>query len=294
MRLRPSRPAYTLLEVLLATAIGALLLLGLYSALNITMRNAQAGRDKVEQATLARSLLLRLANDVASNLEASAPSQSGSGSGSGGGGSGAGSGQSGQTNASSSSGSGSSSTSGSPVSGLSGTVVFNMGVQGDSTHLFLFSSRVPRELDPSWQGDTVPTVSDLRRITYWLSSLGLARQEIKLATSDDAMNISTDLPDDPALVVSEEVKSVQFQYFDGTNWQDSWDGTQPPASGGNNPQGPPQLIAITIGLAVPGSDADSPEPKLKTYRHVIPIPTANGATQSQNGSTSGSSTSTSP
>jgi type II secretory pathway component PulJ len=257
MRLRPQRPAYTLLEVLLATAIGALLLLALYSALNITMRNAQAGRDKVEQATLARSLLLRLANDVTSNLRAAVPSQSGGSSGSGGGGSG----QGGQSN-SSQGGSSSASSTSSTVSGLGGTVAFNMGVQGDSTHLFLFSSRVPRELDPSWQGDTVPTVSDLRRITYWLSSLGLARQEIKLATSDDALNLSTDLPDDPAFVVAEEVKSLTFQYFDGTNWQDSWDGTQTPSSGGNNPQGPPQLIAITIGLMVPGSDAESAEPKL--------------------------------
>lgn len=287
MRLRHHRPAYTLLEVLLATAIGALLLVALYSALNITMRNAQAGRDKVEQSTLARSLLLRLANDVASNLRPAVPNQSGGSSGSGGGGGG-----SGQANASSSSGSGSS-TSGGAVSGLSGTITFNMGVQGDSTHLFLFSSRVPREMDGAWQRDTVPTVSDLRRITYWLSSEGLSRQEIKLATSDDALNLSTDLPDDPAFVVAEEVKSLQFQYFDGTSWQDSWDGTQPPASGGNNPQGPPQLIAITIGLVVPGSSDDSAEAKLKTYRHIIAIPTANGATQSQNGSTSGSS-STSP
>jgi type II secretory pathway component PulJ len=288
MRLRPHRPAYTLLEVLLATAIGALLLVGLYSALEITMRNAQAGRDKVEQATLARSLLLRLANDVSSNLQAAVPSKSGGSSGQGGG---SGQGGAAGSTSSQSSSSATSSTSGGSVSGLGGTVAFNMGVQGDSTHLFLFSSRVPRELDPSWQGDAVPTVSDLRRITYWLSSLGLARQEIKLATSDDAQNLSTDLPDDPALVVAEEVKSLTFQYFDGTNWQDSWDGTQTPASGGNNPQGPPQLIAITIGLAIPGSSDDSAEPKLKTYRHIIAIPTANGATQSQNGSTSGSSTS---
>jgi type II secretory pathway component PulJ len=289
MRVHSHRPAYTLLEVLLATAIGAMLLVALYSALKITMRNAQAGRDKVEQATLARSLLLRIANDVTSNLQASVPTQGGNSSGSGSGGSGSGgSGQSGQSNSSQSGTS--SSNSSNPVSGLSGTVVFNMGVQGDATHLFLFASRVPRELDPAWQGDAVPTVSDLRRITYWLSGLGLARQELKLATSDDAVNLSTDLPDDPALVVAEEVKSLTFQYFDGTNWQDSWDGTQPPASGGNNPQGPPQLIAITVGLAVPGTGDDSGEPKVKTYRHVIAIPTANGATQSQSGS-GGSSTS---
>jgi hypothetical protein len=148
---------------------------------------------------------------------------------------------------------------------------------------------VPRELDAAANGDALPTVSDLRTITYWLASVGLSRQEVKLATSDEALNgLSVNPPDDPSLVIAEEARSLTFQYFDGTSWQDSWDGTQSPASGGNNPQGPPLAIAITIGLAVPGSTpSESGEVKLKTYRHVVAIPTANGATQNSN--TSGTS-----
>ena len=159
-------------------------------------------------------------------------------------------------------------------------MTFNFGVQGDSAHLVLFVSRVPRELDAAWIGDAAPTVSDLRQITYWLSSSGLARQEIKLATSDDAQNaLSSSLPDDPSLVIAEEVRSLTFQYWDGANWQDSWDGTQTPSAGGSNPQGPPAAIAITLGLVIPGSSTESGGPALKSYRHVIVLQTANGAVQ---------------
>jgi hypothetical protein len=170
-------------------------------------------------------------------------------------------------------------------------VTFNLGVQGDNGTLVLYVSRVPSELDPSWQGLDVPTVSDLRRITYWLSSSGLSRQEIKLATSDDAIGVPSDLPDDPSLVIAQEVQSLTFQYFDGTTWQDTWDGTQTPSSGGNSAQGPPVLVAITLGLVIPGSSTESGDPKARTFRYVIPIPTANGA---QNPNQTSSSGATSP
>ena len=173
------------------------------------------------------------------------------------------------------------------MTGLGGPIQFNLGLQGDNSMLVLYVSHVPTELDPSWNGDAVPTVSDLRRITYWLSSSGLSRQEIKVSTSDDAITgLPTDLPDDPTLVLAPEAQSVTFQYFDGTNWQDTWDGTQTPSTGGNNPQGPPVAIAITMDLARPGSSAESGDVKRKTYRHVIAIPTANGTAQSSSSTSS--------
>jgi len=299
MRLRASRPAYTLLEVLLASAIGVLLLAGLYTALELTLRSAQAGRDKVEQATVARSLFTRVSADVLDNLGPARPAQSGPGGGAGGGGgAGAGGATAGSNTTqagSSSSGSGATSSGagssgGSVVAGLGGTVTFNLGVQGDNGTLVLYVSRVPSEMDPSWQGLDVPVVSDLRRITYWLTASGLCRQEIKLATSDDAIGVPSDLPDDPSLVIAEEVRSMTVQYFDGSNWQDTWDGTATPSSGGNNQQGPPVLVAITLGLVIPGTSTDSGDPKVRTFRYVIPIPTANGA-QNPNQSSSGGTTS---
>ena len=44
------------------------------------------------------------------------------------------------------------------------------------------------------------------------------------------------------------MRSLNFQYFDGTDWQDSWDST---ALGpdGVTPLGSPLAIAVTIGIA---------------------------------------------
>jgi hypothetical protein len=128
-----------------------------------------------------------------------------------------------------------------------------------------------------------PISSDLRRITYWLvggnEPLGLARQEVKLATSDDALvTLPPDIPDESTFVIAEEVKSLQFRYFDGTSWQDSWDATAAGSTGA--PLGPPLAIEITVAVAPPDSNDSTTDskPSLKSYRHVVAIATANGTT----------------
>jgi hypothetical protein len=150
--------------------------------------------------------------------------------------------------------------------------------------LILWVSRIPLDLNFSATSQSgQPISSDLRRITYWLAggndSLGLARQEVKLATSDDAMvTVPPDIPDEPLFVIAEEVKSLQFRYFDGTSWQDSWDATAAGPTGA--PLGPPLAIEINVGISFLGSDGLVQDSKsiLKSYRHVVAIPTANGTT----------------
>jgi hypothetical protein len=227
-------------------------------------------------------------------------SSGGSGSGSGGssggamssggasGGAGAASGSGGAT------GSGTGSSSSTPASSTApaGNAAQINSFQGNNEALVVTVSKWPREMDlsPNASPDSEPTgVSDLRRITYWVaggggSPLGLARQEVKVVTSSDASlapSIPPSVPDEASYVIAEEVKNLQFQYWDGTSWQDSWDSTQAGADG-STPQGPPLAIAITMDLALPGTDngngLDS-HPKTKSYRHVVPILTANGATQ---------------
>jgi hypothetical protein len=169
-------------------------------------------------------------------------------------------------------------------------VTFNVGVQGDNSTLSLFVSRWPGEIyrstpnnpsDPTVQA----SVSDLRRITYWMfgasnTDKGLARQEIKVATSDDgiaAMNV--ELPQDPSYIFAPRVTSVTFQYYDPTNqaWVDQWDGTGT-ASDGVTPLGPPAGIAITLEITLPQSNPfrTSGDVRTKTFRHVVPLQTANG------------------
>jgi hypothetical protein len=156
------------------------------------------------------------------------------------------------------------------------------GVIGDSQTLNMFVNRVPRELINAQleqqEGTDMPIAGDVRRISYWLlDGGGLARQEVKVLTSDDSGAVDTSvLPpnnvDNPKVFV-EEVKTLQFEYFDGTNWNDSWDSTQVGADG-LTPIGSPVAIRITVSISQAGK-AD------KTCQHVITFPTANGTTVMQ-------------
>src|SRR5262245_36514783 len=69
------RPGYTLLEILLALAIAVLLLAAVYTFVGYQLKQAQAGRDLVEQTTLARALLDRMGSDVLSTIALGTPSR---------------------------------------------------------------------------------------------------------------------------------------------------------------------------------------------------------------------------
>jgi hypothetical protein len=278
------RRAYTLLEVLLASAIGVMLLGALYVAFDVQLRQTRTGRALVESSEVARNLLIRIDNDVALSL-APVPSQTTSTPSS--------AGASDPTAAAASTASTtptSSASTGSPAT-------FNLGVQGDNYQLTIYQSRWPREVgkalaDPD-NAPNMPIFSDLRRVTWWLADgaggSGLARQEIPLATSDDALNApAPDLADGYSKLVAREVKSLTFQYFDVTqqSWVDSWDGTQA-GPDGKTPIGPPAAVKIIVEIALPNSDG---EPVRKTFQHIVALPTANGV-QSQTTSTTTGGTS---
>ena len=298
---RPARRAFTLLEIILALGIGALLLAGLYYALNIQVGQTHSGRKIVQRSALARGILNRIQADILASLGPTDPNFS----------------QPGGANAAASAGSTASATattsssttpsttsgasmgtstaggsSGSGSAGPSNPTTFNMGVQGTSTQLSIYASRLPREAIQSLNTNAVnngnanqPATppSDLRLITYWLATSGrggLARQEVTAVTSADAINnLPPNVGDETQYLIHPEVVSLQFQYFDGTTWQDSWDGTQP-GSDGSTPQGPPAAIAVTLSITQPsgrpqgGQAANTSAPSYQ-FRHVVIIPTAN-------------------
>jgi prepilin-type N-terminal cleavage/methylation domain-containing protein len=277
------RTGFTLLEVVLATAIGLLLLTALYSAMTVQLHLAQAARTRVAESTLVRSIQARISNDVVANIGPIIPSSSAGGRGGGAGAGGAsGAAAAGAAGASSPSGAAAGGTSGTAGSGAAtsspaaNSILFNLGVQGDQTHVVLYLSRLPRELDANPNGTSdgsPPGICDLRRITYWLATNngGLARQELKTVTSDDLNSTPPDnLPqDESTYIIAEEIKNLAFSYFDGMNWNDTWDGTTP-GNDGVTPIGPPMAIAVEMGVQFPGST------EIKKFRHVIAIPAANG------------------
>src|SRR5262249_33295712 len=145
------RPAFTLLEVVLAMSISILLLAGLYAALNIQVHHSQAAREVVEQTVLARSLVSRISRDLAPALAPPAPLRTQAPSGSGGGGA------STQTTTSSSPttpatpGGSTTPATTDPAAGATANpnaAAITVRVEGNSTVLSLYVTRVPRELNP--------------------------------------------------------------------------------------------------------------------------------------------------
>jgi len=331
------RRAFTILELILALALGALLLAALYSAINIYLGMTGVGRQLISQSAVAQVVFNKFTTDISSQIQPTIPKQSsssGSGSGSsgsgggsmsGGGASGSGSGGGSMSGGSSggSTGGGSKSGGGSSGSGSSGgsgsgsggstqmgtgapggtpgntlatlygstatnanSPIFNLGIQGDDSTMTLFVSRFgkPTTAPVDTTDDTVeqPLRSDLRRVYYWCidsgEQRGLYRQEVKVATSTQALTpVTAPNPgDDGVTLIAPEVRSVTFEYFDGANWQPTWDGTQFGADG-QTPLGPPLAIAVTVTVAPSdkGAGADNTE-TWKTYRHVVAILTANG------------------
>lgn len=238
----PRRSGYTLLEVMLAIAIGLLLIAALYVALDVQMRYMQTGRNAVAEGQLARGLLARIGADVRSHL-ARLPSVSSLAS---------------QVSTVESSG-----TDTSSVTSTAGTNLFNYGVQGDETQLVLFVSGVTR----FGRGDldNQNGLSDLRRIVYTLvPGTGLVRLESRVFSTDP-----TDMPDAIPDVLAPEVLALQFRYYDGASatWLTSWDGSM---------SGPPLAVEINVGLQPP---VDLITPRVEAmppsyYRLVVTIPTA--------------------
>jgi hypothetical protein len=107
---------------------------------------------------------------------------------------------------------------------------------------------------------------------------GLARQEIKVVTAEDIATDQSPIggPDEAKLVVAPEVRSVQFEYFDGSGWAESWDSSTPGADG-VTPQGPPRAVAIRLGIVSVSTTTGNED--LKYVRHVVAIPSANGTSQ---------------
>lgn len=296
MRLRRrarTRPGFTLLEMILAAAIAVLLLGALYVAMDLQLRQAETARDLVEQATLSRRLLRTIANDITPSIGLADPSRYRSSTGSSSGSSStASTGSTGSSTGSTtpSTGSGSSSTTGSSSSSTttgsasaSGPNPTLIAVQGDSATLTLIVSRVPRTAVNADNPEIPLGLSDQRRVSYFLaggaaSPLGLARYEVEATTSDEAANPPPDVVDpESKMIFAREVRSLTFRYFDGSAWVESWDSSAV-GSDGMTPIGPPAAIEIQMSIAPPTGGAEG-EVKVRNYRHVVALPTANGAAQ---------------
>lgn len=267
------RSGFTLLEMLLASGIAMLLMTGLYVAMDVNLYYAAAGREVVDESQLARSLMNRIAADVASALTPITATKA----------------QTTATPATSTTTPATGTATGTTGTGTADdtstpslTVVqpLNKGVVGDATLMTLYVSRVPKwptNLN-SGNSDQSFGASDLHRISYWMSAVGdggLARQDVDRVTSeDDDAQLPPGLANEDRLIVAPEVVGLQFRYFDGTAWQETWDGSTI-GEDGATPIGPPRAIEIRLDIRKPGAPVGDTT-HVRTYRHVVAIGTANG------------------
>lgn len=298
MRSRPSvrRGGFTLLEVLLASALAVILMAALYVALDVQLRLAAAGRDSIEQATLTRAIVMRLETDLSSGLGPVAPpidnsaKNSARGSGMGGGATGgagapAGGGATGGATGGAPSATTGGGTGTDPMADTgtvveeetTSTVSFSAGVIGSSDQLVIYAARVAgigRNIDDSGDG---PNPADARRVVYWMTDMGLARQELPWLTSQENLNstdpVIEDGKEEKDYVIAEEATRVQFEYWDGSAWSDTWDGRDTNADG-ITLKGPPMAIRVRFWLKLPGEGPG--QTVEKEFRHTIAIRAAAG------------------
>jgi type II secretory pathway pseudopilin PulG len=294
LQCRARRGGFTLLEVLLASALAIILMAALYVALDVQLRLAEAGRESIEEATLTRAIIMRIEGDLSSGIGPVAPpidnSAKNSAKGSGMGGSGAG-------GAGAAAGAGANATGGgSPNSGTGGSgsgtgsdtgavteaattdiIPFTAGVIGTTDQLTIYAARVAgigKNVDNSGSG---PNPADARRVTYWITDKGLCRQELPWLTSQQVQNstdpVMEDGKDEKDYVIAEEVTQLQFEYWDGSTWQDTWDGRTLNADG-ITLLGPPMAIRVHFWLKLPGEEPG--QTVEKEFRHTIAIRSAPG------------------
>jgi len=256
MRLRTvRRTGFTLLEVLLASALAVVLMAALYVALDVQLRLASSGRDLIEQATLERAVTQRLEHDLVMVLGPVAPIVSSTSS---------------STTTTTGTSGASGTTSSDPVitdaTSTTDTIPFQAGVMGDSTVLTVFVSRSTK---------TDSGQADIRRISYWVTDKGLSRQEIPYVTSEQVASSQEPVVEQGKeasdYAIADEITQVQFEYWDTASaaWTDTWDGSTL-GPDGKTPQGPPAAIRVHFWVNVPGQS------QTKEIRHTIAIRAASG------------------
>ena len=275
------RVAFTLLEVLLSSAIAILLLGALYVAMEVELRQAAEGRDLVERATVARAIINRLSIDITPSMSPRGAATSSSSSSSSTTGSTTGAAATATSGASTGTGS---STTNQTAQPTTMAIPLKSGVIGTSQVLIIFTTHVAGNAPIGQDSPDATVPSDIRRITYWLGTNGgLCRQEIPFFSSDDAQNNSTGfVPDgnkpEEDYLIAPEVSDLAFEYYDinttsdGGGWNDTWTGSDPGLDG-TTPKGPPTAIRVTFSVKTKNPNGRESS---KQYRHVIALLTSSG------------------
>ena len=213
-RPRHQRSAFTLLETMLALSLSALLLAGIYAAIDQSWRASASGREEMERAQLARALIHKIEVDIRSitfvppppvapteDAPAANPPAGG---------------QAAATTTDTET----------PVPNSK-----SLGVRGTNQKLEISISRPRRDLLPGTQTSTVATqTSDLRQVSYTFLPSGSGSASGLVRTEGDRMAVEVAEADGGSAaqmsqiqVLAPEVTAFYLRYFDGRVWSESWD-----------------------------------------------------------------------
>jgi len=263
---RADRRGYTLLEVLIASAIAVLLLSALYFAFDLTIRSADTGRALVGESDLNRAVINRMAIDLSSPLGVLPPMSGGATDGS------AASSTTSDT-ATTTTTAAAPATTDSPVPMTADPLIrFDAGVIGTGEQLIVFVSKVPTWLsDRETAADPNALLpSDAHRIGYYLhsSGKGLCRQDKPWITADKVGNSTEiDRTNEDGEVIAPEIVAITFEYSDGTGYISEWDGSQASIDGSSS-TGPPRAIKATITFEFTDREGNKAQKKIT---HIFAI-----------------------
>ncbi len=260
------RSGYTLLEVLIASAIGVLLLAALYFAFDLTLRSSDAGRTLVAESDLNRAVINRMTLDLSSPLGVLPPMSGGTSSGTS---------STAEVTDTPTPSTTTTTTEGSASTASNPLLSFQAGLIGTSEQMILFVSKLPQWLSDRESDPNAVIPSDVRRISYYLhsSGKGLCRQDRQWITADRVGN-STELDRDTedTDIIAPEVVALEFGYASGSGYVSEWDGTQA-ALDGTSTTGPPRAIKVTLTFEFKDRDGATAQKKIV---HVFPVRAAVG------------------
>ena len=252
-----NRAGFTLLELLIAIGLTSILMVALFSAMDIYFKLQLDSQEEITRQQISRALLRQMTRDIQSVVfvkkqavddEETAPTSPGTGSAASGGSTPAGgSTQAGGSNSLSSTGSTAQTTDGDTTAAM---LKYTSGLVGSATDLLLYVSRPDRTLsyvDAQSLTSTSERTGDLMMIRYLVadtSAGGLSSTIAKrfagnkngpiglVRITGDLYGMSTAVQAGEERdftcvdqIDAEEVSQGAFSYFDGLNWQETWDST---------------------------------------------------------------------
>jgi len=257
------------METMLALALAALLMGGIYAAMDQSWRLSSSGRDAIERVQLARALIHKFSLDIRSITYVPPPPTDDTGT------------DTSSTSttsattttgtAASTSSTGSTSTDGSTTE--TGPNSKSVGLRGTATTLEISIARPRRDLLPgSAAAATSGPTSDLRQVMYSFTpgTTGLIRTEgdrMAVEVVEAAGSAATQVSMMQSMVP--ELSSLVFRYFDGRTWSETWDSDVMLRI--------PRAVEITFTFPPPSGKASSFMPTTSSaqnnhYRTVVVIP----------------------